>query len=312
MPRSTPLVSRALGAAAAALVIAAAVAVAVHHNKRSTVASTTATSGTTVLGGPGTSVPASVGSTPTSPASPVTRTGPATSGSPPTASGPTTTGAPTVVPVAGSAGDPGKVQPTSPGSYAYTETINGDSRPLTEAVSNQGSSGGQLNQSLVDSSTDANGKPTTVRRDQYWQADGLYVRSTDFAFGGYTVSCHFATPVHELVLPVAVGKQWQVKGTCPVTVAGAPDTLTFTGTVKVTGVARVAVAGQAVNVWVLASSLDVTGTGAIPFTAHQDGTVQLDAAEGQQVTEATKTVVKVGTSTMTGDESRQLKALRPS
>ena len=226
-----------------------------------------------------------------------------------TVAGPTTT-VPEIVTSAGPASTPGPVSPTPPGSYVYTasgQSGRGSSTTtLTEKVANEPTTNGEIRQSVSDVSSDGS---FDAHQEVSWRANGLYLRSLGLVFGGTTYTCAFTGPVQELALPLAVGKQWPIDGTCTVTFNGAQDTVKLHGSAKVSGIERVAVGGQAVNVWVVDASFDITGTGAFAFNSHETATRRL-TADGVVVTDkSTMTNVPFAG---TVSEERQLRSLKPS
>jgi hypothetical protein len=234
---------------------------------------------------------------------------PGSSTSAPQPTGPTTTVPLIVTPASGQATTPGPVSPTPPGTYVYTASVQSsrgtDTTTLTEKVVDESNTGGELRQSVTDTSSDNSANGHT---EVSWRSNGLYIRSQDFTMGGSTYTCTFASPVLELSLPLAVGKQWPIQGTCVVTFAGQQETVKLNGSAKVSGIDRVNVGGQAVNVWVGDSAFDIVGTGAIPLDIHEMLTRRLTAAG----------VVVADTSTMTNvpftgtvKETRQLHSLEP-
>jgi hypothetical protein len=268
----------------------------------------------TVAGGSGptSSLPSlpAIGGGPTSslPPLPATSALPAPSTSAP--SGPTTTAPLIVTPASGQATTPGPVTPTPPGTYVYTANVQSargnNTSTLNEKVANESNAGGELRQSVTDSSSD---NSVDGHTELSWRSNGVYIRSQDFTMGGSTYTCTFASPVLELALPVAVGKQWPIQGTCVVTFAGQQETLRLNGSARISGIDRVNVGGQAVNVWAGDSAFDIVGTGALSINIHETLTRRLTAS-GITVSD---------TSTMTNvpfagtvKETRQLHSLKPS
>jgi hypothetical protein len=128
-----------------------------------------------------------------------------------------------------------------------------------------------------------------------------------------TFSCLLNPPIQELVYRLAAGKQWALRGSCQISVAAQPVIVTLRGTARVTGFDRVLVGGQAVDVWVIDTNLDITGSGAFNFTGHQTATPRLAPRQGLAVTEASVTSVSFGQGAPTVvNESRQLRNLQPS
>jgi hypothetical protein len=209
----------------------------------------------------------------------------------------------------GQAATPGPVSPTPPGAYIYRASAQrgneSSSTTLTERVTTESSANGEVRQSLTDTSSDGS---LDARQEVSWRSAGLYLRSMDLGFGGRTYTCAFSTPVQELALPLAVGRQWPIDGTCTVTFNGAQDTVRLHGSAKVGGIERVVVGGQAVDVWVVDASFDIIGTGAFAFTSHETGTRRL-TAKGVVVTDQSTitNVPFVGTVS----EKRQLRSLKP-
>jgi hypothetical protein len=223
---------------------------------------------------------------------------------------PPTTAAPDIVPNAGQASMPGPVTPTPPGTYVYSasgQSGRGSSTTtLNEKVVTQSNATGEVRQSVTDTSSDGSG---TTRQEVSWRSTGLYLRSMDLGFGGSGASCTFVTPVQLLALPLAVGKQWPIDGTCTVTFNGAQDTVKLHGSGKVSGIERVAVGGQPVDVWVVDASFDITGTGAFAFNSHETVTRRL-TAQGVVVTDKSTTTNVPFAGTIS--EERQLRSLKPS
>ena len=226
-----------------------------------------------------------------------------------TASAPTST-VPDIVTNAGPATMPGPVSPTPAGSYVYTASgqsgRGSSSTTLTEKVLDEANANGELRQSVSDSSSDGS---FDAHQEVSWRGSGLYLRSMSLGFGGGMYACAFSTPVQELALPLAVGKQWPIDGTCTVVFNGAQDTVRVHGSAKASGFERVAVGGQAVNVWVIDAAFDITGSGAFAFNSHETATRRLTAG-GVVVTD--KSTITNVPFAGTVSEERQLRSLKPS
>ena len=225
-----------------------------------------------------------------------------------TAPGRTTTLAPIVTPVGGPA-TPGPVTSTPPGTYVYTASAQSDRQSstttLNETVVDESNTNGELRQSVTDKSSD---NSLNARQEVSWRAVGLYLRSMDFTFGGAPITCNFVSPVLELALPLAVGKQWPVQGMCTVSYSGAQDTVKVQGAAHVSGVERVAVGSQPVDVWVVDGAVDLIGSGTFPFDIHE---TRHTLVTGQGIVAADKSTMTNVPFAGTVTADRELRSLKP-
>jgi hypothetical protein len=304
----SPALTRALGAIAAAVFLAGLVAVSVHRD-RSHVSTRPAAiahaGGASDADGdlPAISIPQNFGTL-------APRTATTATSSPPT-----TMAAP-ITPAPGQAKLPGPVKPTAAGTYIYTETVHGrdgdHATDVTERVANEPGPPGEQRQSVSDSGNDPNsGQSASSHQEVSWTSSGLYLRSEDFSFGGSSYTCTFSTPVQELALPLSVGRQWLLQGTCPITVFGQPITIKINGHGNVSGYARTQVGSDVVDVWVVNTVFDVTGSGAYSFTLHQSATHYIAPAQGLDVAESSTNTSNSPQGSNTFSESRKVHSLHP-
>lgn len=314
MARLSAALLRLLGPLAAGVFLAGLVTVAVHRDPRGLAGQpTVAGLAARADGSSATTTASSLGTGGRS-----SSAGPGTTGAPRTQATVTTAPDPAapITPAPGQASLPGPVEPTAAGGYVYAETIQGRdgdrSATVHEAVAGEPSPSGEVRQSVTDNGSDASsGQSASSHREVTWRSTGLYLRSEDFTFGGNTYTCTFASPVQELALPLAVGKRWALEGTCALTVFGQPITLKLSGTAHVSGFARAQVGAQAVNVWVVDSTFDVTGSGAYSFTLHQTSSHDLAPAQGLDVAETSTNTTTSPRGSDTFTESRRLQSLQP-
>jgi hypothetical protein len=200
-----------------------------------------------------------------------------------------------------------------PGNYVYSESVQSSkgnsSSTLQERVANESNANGELRQSVTDTTSDNSGNST---QEISWRGDGLYLRTEDFSFGGMSFSCALNPPLQALAYPLAVGRSWMLRSSCPITVFSQRVNVTLQGTAKVSGVDRVLVGGEAVDVWVIDSNVDITGTGGFNFTGHQTATRRLAPRQGLAVSESSTTTISLSQGPpMVATESRQLRRLEP-
>jgi hypothetical protein len=204
---------------------------------------------------------------------------------------------------------PGPLQPAAAGSYRYAVTCTGSmqaSGEETDRYRREGTAGGDTQASVTVSSLCP---PGSVRTEVAWNASGYYVRAQ-------TISgslCTWTPPLATILVPLAVGKQWSLTSTCTYRLSSKGNvTLRLTGKVSVIGTARVKVGGTAVDVWVVDSNVDISGTaGSTEFTIDQASSQRIAPAAGIPVFEQRTTTQTLAGRTTSLVQRRQLETLQP-
>jgi hypothetical protein len=150
---------------------------------------------------------------------------------------------------------PGPTSPPAPGRYRYRVTSGEESGELRVTVEARGLASGEVRQLVAVEG----GTGGTVASDVVWRPSGAFVIRS--RFGAYQADCDWEPDTLGLKLPLVKGGAWSVDSSCnSSTPQGGTARFRLEASFSVVDTARIAVAGEAVDVWVIKATETLTGT----------------------------------------------------
>ena len=155
----------------------------------------------------------------------------------------------------GAPGDPGPAAAPSDGTFQYKvaglvagygQPSGSGTRDVPMTVKTTSKTGDEVHQQMTVKTDKGSGTSFVV-----WRADTVIVDKIEGSDGTNDASCDWQPDRVLLNLPLAVGTTWTIDTTCAITTARGAATTKLKGTAKVTEVARMKVADDVVDTWVI-------------------------------------------------------------